>query len=67
VQWTRLPGGETPAGFVERVGGLTSSSTSPASDTQARSVSQPEVTPYTKRTSSHRLRRKRSEPAESES
>ena len=49
VQWTRLPGGETPASFVERVGGLTSSSTSPASDTQARSVSQPEVTPYTKR------------------
>ena len=49
VQWTRAPGGETPAGFVERVRGLTSRSASPASDIQARSVSQPVVIPYTER------------------
>jgi hypothetical protein len=35
VQWTRLPGGETPASFVERVRGLMSRSAGPASDKPA--------------------------------
>jgi eukaryotic-like serine/threonine-protein kinase len=43
VQWTRLPGGETPAGFVERVRGLTSGGAGAASAATARAVPQPEV------------------------
>ena len=43
VQWTRLPGGETPAGFAERVRGLTSGGTGPAAAAPARAVPQPEV------------------------
>ena len=38
LQWTRLPGGETPAAFVERVRHLLSPENSPAPDS-ARSVS----------------------------
>ena len=38
VQWTRLPGGETPPAFTERIGRLLSPDNSPPSD-RARSVS----------------------------
>ena len=43
VQWTRLPGGETPAAFVERVRGLTSGGAGAASAATARAVPQSEV------------------------
>jgi hypothetical protein len=38
VQWTRLPGGETPASFVDRVRGLMSRSAGPASDPPANAI-----------------------------
>ena len=41
VQWTRLPGGETPAGFVERVRGLTAVRAAAASPASAPTVPGP--------------------------
>lgn len=49
VQWTRLPGGETPVGFIERVRGLMSSCAAAASDGSAWTVPQPAVSANTKR------------------
>jgi formylglycine-generating enzyme required for sulfatase activity/pimeloyl-ACP methyl ester carboxylesterase len=43
VQWTRLPGGETPASFVERVRGLMSGGAGAACAVPASVVPQPSV------------------------
>jgi eukaryotic-like serine/threonine-protein kinase len=48
VQWTRLPGGETPASFVERVSALMSGGAGAASDAPASVVPQPSVIANTK-------------------
>jgi len=49
VQWTRIPGGETPTIFVDRVRGLMSRGAGPASDAPASAVPQPAVITNTKR------------------
>jgi formylglycine-generating enzyme required for sulfatase activity/dienelactone hydrolase len=49
VQWTRLPGGETPASFVERARGLMSRPADTASDTAAHPAPQAEVIANTQR------------------
>jgi eukaryotic-like serine/threonine-protein kinase len=49
VQWTRLPGGETPPGFVERVRGLIGREAEQASQAPMSSPPQPAVTAATQR------------------
>ena len=45
VQWTRLPGGETPARFCERVVQLLAGGTPPPMPTKARAGAAPEIPP----------------------
>jgi len=59
VQWTRLPGGETPGTFVERVRRLLSPETSPAPGTRSASAVESVVAPGGRRVTPHVLRRLR--------